>query len=226
MNTQQLHITDLFRRFAKERQQCLRQPNNEGHCPGNGLLEPLLSRYHTEKDVHTLRQALLDPYFPLQMLVRTLFADVVGMRFFINKHRPDLEPILAKELAKWAAAFLKIRRDIKRFFHPETITCIPMDDKRHPLPSDQWCTLCGVCCQIGGVPPNPPPGVEYPGHWYAFLAGKTVENQQLCPFLFQYFGEPRFFCAIHHIKPTACRHFDQKDCNQRLDERDLHAYRP
>jgi len=60
-------------------------------------------------------------------------------------------------------------------------------------------------------------------HWFGFLSGETLENQQLCPFLFQYFGEPRFFCAIHNIKPVACRVFDREDCRQRLEGRSFHG---
>jgi hypothetical protein len=224
MDTKRPHITELFKHFASVQQNWLSSRNRETQNPVDGLLKQLLSYYHMELEVSILQQALLDPYFPLGMLKRTLFADVVGMRFYINKLRPDLEPVLAVELVEWAAAFLRIRLDIQSFFDPKTITCIPVDGRRHHLPSDQWCTLCGVCCQIGGVPPEPPQDVRYPDHWYTFLAGEKVENLQLCPFLFQHFGEQRFFCAIHNIKPIACRQFDQEECHQRLAERNLHHY--
>lgn len=217
------HITDLFKQFAFVQQQRLSKCSCDSQRTLNELFEQLLLRYHLKKEVPILRQALLDPYFPLGMLERTIFADVVGMRFFINKNRPDLEPTLAIELLEWAAAFLRIRRDIQTVFNSETITCIPVDGMRHNLPSGQWCALCGVCCQIGGVPPNPPANTQYPDHWYTFLAGEAIENQQLCPFLFQYFGESHFFCAIHNVKPIACRQFDQDDCHQRLDEGGLHT---
>jgi len=223
MNTPRPHITDLFKRFASVRQKRLSKGEFGKQNPGDGL-EQMLACYSLKSDVCILRPALLDPYFPLGMLARTMFADVVGMRFYINKRRRDLEPELAAELVAWAAAFLQIRHDIEKIFNPETITCIPVDGSRHPLPSGQWCTLCGVCCQIGGVPPQqPPPDIHYPDYWHNFLSGKTLENQQLCPFLFQYFGEPRFFCAIHNIKPLACRQFDKKDCRRRLEDVNLHA---
>ncbi len=223
MNTRRPHITDLFRRFASVQQK--RLSNGDGNLQNTTdiPLEQLLACYQSKAEISILRQALLDPYFPLGMLERTMFADVVGMRFFINKHRPDLEPALAVEFVAWAEGFLRIRSDISKLFNPTTITCIPVDGLKHPLPSGQWCSLCGVCCQIGGVPPVPPAGVHYPDYWYTFLSGKMLENQQLCPFLFQYFGEPRFFCAIHNIKPIACLQFDQKDCQERLNERNLHA---
>ncbi len=223
MQPNTIHITDLFRQFAVVQQLRLRNHRRSAEHQLKEVLEHLLSRYCLKKDVSALRQALLDPYFPLGMMLRTTFADVVGMRFFINKNRPDLEPKLTEELLQWATVFLRIRRDIQTLLNPETITCIPLDDRRHPLPSGQWCTLCGVCCQIGGVPPNPADNVQYPEHWFPFLAGEAIENQQLCPFLFQYFGTSRFFCAIHNIKPLTCRQFEQKDCCRRLDEGDLHA---
>ena len=169
-----------------------------------------------------LSQALLDPYLPLEMLAKTLFSNVEGMRFYIDKSRPDLEPVLITELVDWLKIFLRIRLDIQKFFDSESITCIPLDGMRHPLPANQWCTLCGVCCQIGGVPSAPPKGFHYPDHWYTYLGGGAVNNQQLCPFLFQYFGEPFFFCGIHHVKPLSCRYFGEEDCRRRLSERDLH----
>jgi hypothetical protein len=170
-----------------------------------------------------LKKALLDPYFPLGMLERTIFADVSEMRIYINKRRPDLESVPAQELASRASAFVKIRLDIKAFFDPETITCIPLDGVRHQLPSAQWCTLCGICCEIGGIPPKPEKNIHYPDHWYSLLSGEIIENQQSCPLLFQYFGFPKFFCAIHNIKPIAFRQFDLKDCRERLSERSLHT---
>jgi len=223
MNTNHLHITELFKQFAAVQQKRLHNGNNIMQGAQCGLLNQLLNRYQHNLEVTILRQALVDPYFPLGMLLQTLFSDVVGMRFYINKQRPDLERVLASELVEWAAAFARIRNDIQTLFDPETITCIPVNGIRKRLPSGQWCTLCGVCCQIGGVPPEPPADILYPQHWYGFLAGETVENQQLCPFLFQYFGEPRFFCGIHHIKPIACRQFDRTDCRQRLENGGLHA---
>lgn len=224
MDTKRPHITYVFKQFASVQQDWLNNRNRKKRNHIDGLLNQLLSHYHTQSEVSIVQLALLDPYSPLEMLKRTIFSDVVGMRFYINKHRPDLEPALAVELVEWAAAFLRIRLDIQSFFNPKTITCIPVDGKRHHLPSDQWCTLCGVCCQIGGVPPDPPQNVRYPDHWYTFLTGEKVENQQLCPFLFQYFGKHRFFCSIHNIKPIACRQFDQEECQKRLGERDLHDY--
>ena len=223
MNCNQHHITELFKQFADIQQNLLSRPDTVQQHVANRFFKQLLDRFHHETDVSILLRALPDPYFPLSMLAQTIFADVVGMRFFINKKRWDLEPILGQELVDGATAFLKIRHDIQTLFDPNTVTCIPVDGTRHHLPSGQWCTLCGACCKIGGVPPDPPTGVVYPDHWFGFLAGDTFENQQLCPFLFQYFGEPRFFCAIHNIKPVSCRLFEQEDCQRRLEDRGLHS---
>ena len=222
MDMTTLNITDIFKQFARRQQELLREQNSAELLPINHELDSLLALCSGRAEVSSLRQALLDPYFPLGMLEQTVFSDVDGMRFFIYKRRPDLEPVLAAELGKYSEAFLRIRNDIETLFDPTTITCIPLDGQKHQLPGDQWCSLCGVCCQIGGVPPEPPAGISYPDHWYKYLAGGAVDNQQLCPFLFQYFGEARFFCAIHHVKPMSCRSFDEQECHQRLSSRSLH----
>ena len=223
MNCTPHHITELFIQYADLRQNLLSIPETTQTSGKDRILKELLDRFPHNADVSVLSQALPDPYFPLGMLEQTIFADVVGMRFFINKKRWDMEPTLARELVEFAGVFLRIRHDIETLFDPDTITCIPIDDTRHHLPSGQWCNLCGVCCQIGGLPPDPPAQIVYPDHWFGFLSGETLKNQQLCPFLFQYFGEPRYFCAIHHIKPITCRAFDRKDCRRRLEDRGLHG---
>jgi hypothetical protein len=218
-----LLINDLFRQFAQERQEELRAGGPLcDFSPGDASLEAVLARFGKEDERSLLRRALLDPYFPLGMVEHTTFGNADGMRFFINKRRPGLERHLGEELLRTAKAFLRIRMDIEQLFDPGTITCIPLDGRRHRLPRDQWCTLCGICCEIGGVPPEPPYGIRYPEHWYTYLAGGAVENQQLCPFLFQYFGEGRFFCAIHNVKPFACRQFDEAACRTRVKEGGLH----
>lgn len=217
-----LPLRSRFERFAAWQQKRLREPGRGDGMATPNPLQKLLAHSLLGQDKVVLRQALLDPYFPSDMLACTIFSDVTGMRFFINKSRPDLEPVLARELIEWSTAFVRIRHDIEALFDPASITCIPLDGTRHLLPETQWCNLCGVCCQIGGVPPEPPGGIAHPGHWPALLAGATLHNQQLCPFLFQYFGEPRYFCSIHQAKPMACRAFDATDCEKRLAEPGLH----
>jgi hypothetical protein len=223
MNCKPHHITQLFKQYAVVQQNLLSSSDTKQESAANRFLKQLLDRFYPEKNVSVLLQALPDPYFPLGMLEQTIFADVVGMRFFINKKRFDLEPVIAQELVEFARIFLNIRHDIQTLFDPDTVTCIPVDGTRHHLPLSQWCNLCGVCCQIGGLPPDPPAEIVYPDHWFGFLSGETLNNQQLCPFLFQYFGEPRFFCAIHNIKPITCRVFGREDCRRRLEDRGLHG---
>ena len=222
MDTTRVHLTELFRRFAREQQRLLKEGVSQKQGYVHDLLGQLVCRCSMEDEFSILPQVLVDPYFPLHIVGQTVFSDVDGMRFYINKHRPEVEPVLARELCSYSEAFLRIRLDIERFFNPGTITCVPLDGRRHQLPLDQWCTLCGVCCQIGGVPPEPPPGISYPDHWYTYLAGGAVDNQQMCPFLFQYFGESLFFCSIHNVKPMSCRDFGVEECRQRLAERSLH----
>ncbi|UCG11696.1 MAG: hypothetical protein JSU72_14330 [Deltaproteobacteria bacterium] len=226
MEPKDLHITDLFKQFAEAQAGLLRQGHDQRKGSASTLLTQLLHRFPLESDTSQLRHALVDPYFPVDVLVRTLFADVGGMRFFISKRRPELVDVLIGELRQWCTAFRRIQEDIRAHYDPDTITCIPLDGVKHQLPTDQWCTLCGVCCQIGGIPPEPPTTVHYPERWHIYLAGGAMDNQQVCPFLFQYFGESRFFCAIHNVKPLACRQFDQQDCRRRLSGRDLHLNEP
>jgi hypothetical protein len=223
MSRKEHHITEIFKQYAGVQQNLLSKPDTEQKSASNRFLKQLLDRFHRETDASILSRALPDPYFPLGMLEQTMFADVVGMRFFISKQRFDLEPVLAQELVEFAEAFLRIRHDIQTLFDPDSITCIPVDGTRHRLPSSQWCSLCGVCCQIGGLPPDPPADIVYPDHWVGYLSGEILNNQQLCPFLFQHFGESRFFCAIHNIKPITCRVFGREDCHRRLEDRSLHG---
>ncbi|MDH3957651.1 MAG: hypothetical protein OET81_13230, partial [Desulfobacteraceae bacterium] len=94
MNCNQHHITELFKQFADIQQNLLSRPDTVQQHVANRFFKQLLDRFHRETDVSILLRALPDSYFPLGMLAQTIFADVVGMRFFINKKRWDLEPIL------------------------------------------------------------------------------------------------------------------------------------
>ena len=80
METKNLHITDLFKNFAKAQQELLRDCQSEVRPPVTGRFERLLAHWSFQTDSSVLRQALLDPYFPLGMLEQTVFADVDGMR--------------------------------------------------------------------------------------------------------------------------------------------------
>jgi hypothetical protein len=118
MNMNHLHITDLFKRFAGLQQKRLSKHTPKIRFASDKALDQLLSRCRQATDAALFQQVLCDPYFPLGMLERTIFADVTGMRFYINKRRPDLEPELINELTAWASAFLRVRHDIQNFFEP------------------------------------------------------------------------------------------------------------
>ncbi len=184
-------------------------------------LNRLLQWPGASADKVTLTQALLDPYFPAEMIRGTIFSHVTGMRFYIDKNRPEIQPVLLRDLTQFAEAFLEIRKDLTRL--PSFASrLISPDDQMHPVPSGQWCRMCGTCCEIGGVPAVPPPGVTYPSHWRALLEGTRLDNQQLCPFLFQSPGTKHHFCSIHPVKPVPCQAFDAEDCRARCRNGFLH----
>lgn len=199
-----------------------------GKSPGmDRLLERLLSWPDAAAYAPILKAALTDPYFPLGMLGKTLFAHVTGMRFYIDKDRPDLQPLLVRDLVEFAQAFLQIRKDLATLYRGMPLLSISLDGRiPHEPPSDQWCRMCGTCCQIGGVPAVAPKGVTYPPHWRELLEGTRLANQQLCPFLFQSPGSAHHFCSIHPIKPIACRAFDAEDCRARHRDGYLHGAVP
>lgn len=202
-----------------------RQDRTENRCRPHPdeLLHRLLSRPDVADHAPILKAALLDPYFPLGMLERTLFAHVTGMRFYIDKDRPELQPLLVRDLVEFAEAFLRIREDFSTIFSHTPLPALPWDGCSPGPPPGQWCRMCGTCCQIGGVPAVAPQRVIYPGHWKEFLEGTRLANQQLCPFLFQSPGTAVHFCSIHPIKPVACSAFDAEDCRARRRDGFLHA---
>ena len=87
MDSKPNHITELFKQYADLRQNSLRKTDTTQKSSENRMLKHLLDRFHLDADVSILSRALSDPYFPIGMLEQTIFADVVGMRFFINKKR-------------------------------------------------------------------------------------------------------------------------------------------
>jgi hypothetical protein len=95
MTCNEHHITALFKQYAGLQQTLLSRPDTAQPHAANRCFERLLARFHRKPDIAILLEALPDPYFPLGMLEQSVFADVVGMRFFINKGRRDLEPSLA-----------------------------------------------------------------------------------------------------------------------------------
>jgi hypothetical protein len=94
-------------------------------------------------------------------------------------------------------------------------TCVNLDGDAHQeLSLDQWCTLCGQCCWLSGTVPDAPDGMEYPGYWYAWIAGDGPVRQRFCPFLFELPPRELFFCSIHNVKPRTCRAYGERVCRQ------------
>uniref|UniRef100_A0A832EJE4 YkgJ family cysteine cluster protein n=1 Tax=Desulfacinum infernum TaxID=35837 RepID=A0A832EJE4_9BACT len=208
--------------FAQTRLRRLASDTVEPDADCRAKLDRLLAWPGAAAHGPVLQAALLDPFFPLAMMQRTLFAHVTGMRFYIHKDRPDLQPMLLRDLSQFARAFLEIRRDLAVLYPCRPPSSFLEDGAPTLAPFDQWCDLCGQCCQIGGVPAQPPESVCYPDSWRDLLEGTRLDNQQLCPFLFQYRGSQVHFCAIHRIKPVACRSFDADDCRARRRDGFLH----
>lgn len=184
-------------------------------------LERLLQWPGASAHALPLTKALLDPYFPVEMIEKSLFAHVTGMRFYIDKDRPEMQPLLLRDLVQLAEAFLQIRQELREL-KDSTPLSLPLDGRSCPDPSRQWCRMCGTCCEIGGVPAVPPQGVTYPAYWRALLEGTRLDNHQLCPFLFQSPRSSHHFCSIHRIKPVPRQAFDIEDCRARRRDGRLH----
>ncbi|MBW1786120.1 MAG: hypothetical protein JRK53_05795 [Deltaproteobacteria bacterium] len=149
--------------------------------------------------------ALRDPFFPLSLFAKHYMGPSAetGLK----------TAALAQQLALFCRMFIRIRTDIDRYFHNSDVTCIDLDgDGDQDVFRDQWCSLCGVCCQLTGTVPDPPRPVRYPGYWYAWLAGDGPVLQKFCPFLFELPRKALYFCAIHHVKPETCRAYGREDC--------------
>ena len=147
-----------------------------------------------------VRAALEDPFFPLTL--------------YRKHHLPELRIDRAgRDLVLLSRMFLRIREDIGRFFDNATVTCVDLDgDALQSVPSGQWCTLCGECCQLKGTVPDPPDSIRYPGYWYAYIAGDSPIVQRFCPFLFELPPRGIFFCGIHNIKPRTCLAYGREEC--------------
>jgi len=185
-------------------------------CPE---FKTLLDAFGPDRGIHEiLKTALSNPYFPVSVMLRTHFCD----------ERPELKQdserwdrVLRRRLALLCTVFLRIWDDLA-LFGMDRVTSIPLDgDSKHVLPEAQWCRFCGNCCRLSGTIPDPPETIRYPGYWYSYIAGDSPVVQEFCPFLFQFFGRERFFCAIHNVKPLTCLKFGEDDCRQRRMDRSL-----
>ncbi|MBI4775729.1 MAG: hypothetical protein HY788_16420 [Deltaproteobacteria bacterium] len=169
------------------------------------------------RERETLETALANPYFPISVVSRTHFRNE---RPELKQHPEHWDRVLKQRLVLFCSAFLRIWADL-HLFDRDRVTSIPLDgNPRHTLPDAQWCRFCGNCCQLGGTIPDPPEPICYPGYWYSYIAGDSPVVQEFCPFLFQFFGQERFFCAIHNVKPLTCLKFGEADCRRRRAERD------
>lgn len=163
-------------------------------------------------------QALTDPYLAVTMLWRTLGRGFRGNPIHLRPIDND-GPLLARDLLDLLRLHLRIRAAL-----PGLVDWPKDGQPAGELVGDGgWCDLCGQCCCHCGTVPTPPPNVSYPPWFYHALAGEMLHPQPYCPFLFQSLGKPVFFCSLHPIKPKACSHFDQRDCERGLPGRGCHG---
>lgn len=153
-------------------------------------------------------EAVKDPFLPLS-LFQEHFGPVPGDDPVKAAHR-------ARRLALFCHMYLRIREDIGRFFGNRDVTLVDLGgDAGQDVAVDQWCTLCGRCCRLGGTVPDPPEPIRYPGYWYSYLAGDGPLSQRFCPFLFELPPRGLFFCSIHAVKPRTCLAYGKMDCLER-----------
>lgn len=153
-------------------------------------------------------RAVEDPFFPLSLF----------QKHYAAGRGEDLPKATrrAEHLALLSGMYLRIREDIDRVFGDRHITVVDLGgDARQDVAVDQWCTLCGSCCQLRGTVPDPPETIRYPGYWYNYLAGDGPLNQRFCPFLFEVPPRGVFFCSIHKVKPRTCLAFGREACMEK-----------
>jgi hypothetical protein len=161
-------------------------------------------------------KALCDPFFPLTLYAKHHLCVCDRGRSGLGRAGQDL--------ALLSRMFLRIRKDIDRWFGNHQVTCVDLnDDAAQEVARGQWCSLCGECCQLPGTVPDPPEPIRYPGYWYAYIAGDSPLIQRFCPFLFELPPQGLFFCAIHYVKPLTCLAFGKEDCAERYPGRALSA---
>ena len=161
--------------------------------------------YESAKFGRMVTRAFRDPFFPLRLFSKHYMGP--------SAETGPKTAVLARQLALYCAMFIRIREDIDRYFGNTDITCVDLDgDGDQGVSSDQWCSLCGVCCQLTGTVPDPPRPIRYPGYWYSWLAGDGPVIQKFCPFLFELPRDGLYFCAIHNVKPKTCRAYGREDC--------------
>lgn len=161
--------------------------------------------YEGEKTRHTVCMAIRDDFFPLSLYVKHHLDHTALLKAGVER--------AARDLALLSGMFCKIRKDIDQCFSNSRVTCINLDgDALQKVPSGQWCSFCGECCQLRGTVPDPPDSIKYPGYWYAYIAGDSPLLQRFCPFLFELPPQGLFFCSIHNVKPLTCLAYGKQDC--------------
>jgi len=164
---------------------------------------------YEDSDVGQLvSEALRDAFFPL-----SLFGKHHVHNSGSKGHRRAIRA--GRDLALFSRMFLRIRKDIVRYFGNGNVTVMDLDgDSFQEVSVVQWCTLCGECCQLPGTIPDPPAPIKYPGYWYAYIAGDGLLIQKFCPFLFELPLTGIFFCAIHKVKPLTCLTYEKEECQK------------
>lgn len=164
--------------------------------------------YEEVKIGHPVCMALQDDFFPLSLYAKHHLDHKVHSKAGIER--------AAHDLALLSLMFLRIRRDTDRCFGNDRVTCIDLDgDALQGVPSGQWCSFCGECCQLRGTVPDPPDSIKYPGYWYSYIAGDGPLLQRFCPFLFELPPQGLFFCSIHNVKPLTCLAYGEQDCMEK-----------
>lgn len=162
-------------------------------------------------------EALHDPFFPLTLYVKHHLSVCDRGRSGLGRAGQDL--------ALLSRMFLRLRKDIDRWFGNREATCVDLNgDAAQEVSGGQWCSLCGECCQLPGTVPDPPEPIRYPGYWYAYIAGDSPLLQRFCPFLFELPPQGLFFCAIHNVKPLTCLAYGKEDCEKRHPGKALQSF--
>jgi len=163
--------------------------------------------YEAPENGEPVQAALEDPFFPLTLYEKH--------HMLVCKKGKAGVARAGQDLFLLSQMYLRIRKDIDRYFDARRMTCVDLSgDATQKVSPDDWCSLCGECCQLKGTVPDPPETVRYPGYWYAYIAGDGPLVQRFCPFLFELPVQGLFFCAIHHIKPLTCLAYGKEDCEQ------------
>jgi hypothetical protein len=171
------------------------------------ISEKIFRLYEERSKGKPVFMALQDPFFPLSLYVKEHLKR-------LTPSKPGLMRA-ARDLFLLSRMFLRIRRDIDRYFDNRTVTCVDLNGGAlQEIHGEQWCSLCGECCHLSGTVPDPQNSTRYPGYWYAYIAGDGPLLQRFCPFLFELPPRRVFFCAIQRVKPRTCLAYGRGECEK------------